>query len=78
MPMPASEIEALIKAAIPDAEIELIDTAGDNDHWQAKVTSGQFRGKSRVQQHQMVNAALGDKLGRELHALSLQTFTPDD
>jgi len=78
MPMQASEIEALIKAAIPDAEIELVDMAGDNNHWQAKVTSASFAGKSRVQRHQMINAALGEKLGRELHALSVQTFAPGE
>ena len=78
MPMQASEIEALIKAAIPDAEIELVDMAGDNNHWQAKVTSASFEGKSRVQRHQMINAALGEKLGRELHALSVQTFAPGE
>ena len=78
MPMQASEIEALIKAAIPDAEIELVDMAGDNDHWQAKVTSASFAGKSRVQRHQMINAALGEKLGRELHALSVQAFAPGE
>jgi len=78
MPMEQSEIEQLIKAAIPDAQIELVDTAGDNDHWSAKVTSAQFRGKSRVQQHQMVNRAFGDKLGTVLHALALTTMAPDD
>ena len=78
MPMEQSEIEQLIKAAIPDAQIELVDTAGDNDHWSAKVTSEQFRGKSRVQQHQMVNKAFGDKLGTVLHAFALTTMTPDN
>ncbi len=77
MPMEQSEIEQLIKAAIPDAQIELVDTAGDNDHWSAKVISEQFRGKSRVQQHQMVNKAFGHKLGTTLHALALSTATPD-
>ena len=78
MPMAGDEIERLIKAAIPDAEITLVDTAGDNDHWSANVISEQFRGKSRVQQHQMVNAAFGDKLGTVLHALALQTSAPSD
>ena len=77
MPMQASEIEQLIKAAIPDAQIELVDTAGDMDHWSAKVTSAQFEGKSRVQQHQIVNASFGDKLGTVFHALAIQTATPD-
>jgi len=76
MPMEASEIEQLIKAAIPDAHIELVDTAGDRDHWSATVVSTQFEGKSRVQQHQMVNAAFGDRLGTVLHALALKTATP--
>ena len=78
MPMQQSEIEQLIKAAIPDAVIELVDTAGDNDHWSAKVVSKAFRGKSRVQQHQMVNKAFGAKLGTVLHALALTTAAPDD
>jgi stress-induced morphogen len=78
MPMQGSEIELLIKTAIPDAQIELVDTAGDSNHWSAKVVSEQFRGKSRVQQHQMVNAAFGDKLGTVLHALALQTSVPND
>ncbi len=77
MPMQGSEIERLIKAAIPDAQVELVDTAGDNDHWSAKVTSEQFRGKSRVQQHQMVNAAMGESLRTVLHALAIQTAVPN-
>ncbi len=78
MPMEKSEIEQLILAAIPDARIELVDTAGDNNHWSAKVVSEQFRGKSRVQQHQMVNKAFGDKLGTTLHALALTTQPPSE
>ena len=77
MPMPADDIIALIKSGIPDAEIEMTDLAGDNDHWKAVVISETFRGKLRVAQHQMVYAALGDKMGRELHALALETRTPD-
>ena len=73
MPMPAHEIEALIKAAFPDAEVELKALAADNDHYQAVVTSTAFTGKSRVAQHQMVYAALKGKMGGELHALMLQT-----
>ena len=76
MPMPAEDIIALIKAGIPDAEIEMTDLAGDNDHWQAVVTSEAFRGKLRVAQHQLVYAALGDKMGNELHALALETRVP--
>ena len=59
MPMSASEIEKRIRAALPDAKIELDDLAGDDNHWRATVTSEAFRGKSRVQQHQLVNAAFG-------------------
>jgi stress-induced morphogen len=76
MAMPADEIINLIKVGIPDAHIEMTDLAGDNDHWQAVVTSEAFRGKMRVAQHQMVYAALGSKMGNELHALALETRTP--
>ena len=76
MPMEAHEIERLIKAALPDAQIELTDTAGDRDHWSAKIVSEAFRGKSRVQQHQMVYEALKGNMGGVLHALALQTSAP--
>jgi stress-induced morphogen len=77
MAMPASEIEKLIKEAFPDAEITMTDLAGDNDHWSALVVSSAFKGKNRVQQHQMVYAALKGRMGGELHALSLQTAAKD-
>jgi stress-induced morphogen len=77
MPMSASEIEKRIKAALPDATIELRDLAGDDNHWAATVISEQFRGKSRVQQHQMINAAFGPDMGTVLHSLSVQTKAPD-
>ena len=77
MPMPAEEITAMIKDAIPDAQIELTDLAGDNDHWSAIITSEEFRGKPKVRQHQMVYAALKGKMGGELHALALTTSAPD-
>ena len=77
MPMTGEEITAIIKSALPDAQIELVDTAGDNNHWAATVTSSAFIGKSRVQQHQMVNKAFGDKLGGTLHALALSTRVPE-
>ena len=77
MPMPAEEIVRRIKTALPDGTVELKDLAGDNDHWSATVTSSAFRGKSRVQQHQMVNAAFGTDLGTVLHALAIQTRAPD-
>ncbi len=78
MPMPAEEIERLIKEAFPDARVEIQDLAGDGDHYAAKVVSEAFRGKSMVQQHQMVYAALKGKMGGELHALALQTAVPEE
>lgn len=77
MAMPAIEIEKLIRAAFPDAEVRITALADDNDHWAAMVTSSAFKGKTRVQQHQMVYAALQGKMGGELHALSLQTAAKD-
>lgn len=77
MPMPAAEIERRIQAALPDATIEIRDLAGDGDHWAATVISEQFRGKTRVQQHQLVYAALQGDMGGALHALQLQTGVPD-
>ncbi len=77
MAMDAAEIEHLIKAALPDATVEIRDLAGDGDHYAASVVSEQFRGKSRVQQHQMVYAALKGEMGGLLHALALQTSAPD-
>lgn len=77
MPMTASEIERRIKAALPDATVEIEDLAGDGDHYRATVVAEAFRGKSRVQQHQMINAAFGTDLGTVLHSLALQTRAPD-
>jgi stress-induced morphogen len=77
MAMPASEIEALIRAALPDARVTVEDLAGDGDHYAATVVSDAFRGKSRVQQHQLVYAALQGRMGGQLHALALQTSAPD-
>ena len=77
MAMPAGEIEALIKAALPDARVTIEDLAGDGDHYAATVISEQFRGVSRVRQHQIVYAALHGRMGGELHALALQTSAPD-
>jgi stress-induced morphogen len=76
--MQAQEIETYIKTAIPDARITLTDLAGDGDHWQAEVVSSAFKGLSRVKQHQLVNAAFGEKMGRELHALALKTSAPQE
>jgi stress-induced morphogen len=77
MGMPASEIEALIKASLPDALITIEDLAGDNDHFAATVISEAFRGMPRVRQHQLVYAALQGRMGGELHALALQTSAPE-
>ena len=76
MAMSAEDITAMIKAALPGATIELTDLAGDNDHWKAVVISEAFEGKSRIQQHQMVYAALKGNMGGVLHALALETRTP--
>ncbi len=76
MAMQAEEIEKLIKAALPDARVEITDLVGDGDHYSATVVSSAFAGKSRVQQHQIVNAALKDVLGGQLHALALKTSAP--
>ena len=77
MPMNANDIEKLIKDGIPDAKVTIRDLAGDGDHYAATVLAESFRGKSRVQQHQLVNAAFGADLGTVLHALSVQTRAPD-
>jgi stress-induced morphogen len=77
MAMAANEIEALIKAAIPDARVTVEDLAGDGDHYAATVLAESFRGKSRVQQHQIVYEALKAEMGGKLHALALQTGTPE-
>ncbi len=78
MPMSAAEIEALIKAGLPDAQVTVEDLRGDGDHYAATVVSAAFKGKSRVQQHQMVYAALQGRMGGALHALALQTSPPQD
>jgi stress-induced morphogen len=77
MGMDAREIEAMIKSALPDAKVVIRDLAGDGDHYAAEVVSESFRGKSRVQQHQMVYNALKGNMGGALHALALQTSAPD-
>jgi stress-induced morphogen len=77
MAMAANEIEALIKAAIPDARVTVEDLAGDGDHYAATVVSEAFRGVPRVKQHQIVYAALRGRMGGELHALALQTSAPE-
>ncbi len=77
MPMDARDIESMIKAAIPDAEVTIRDLAGDGDHYAATVLAECFRGKSLVQQHQLVYKALQGQMGGELHALALQTGVPE-
>ena len=77
MPMDAREIERLIKARLPDADVTIRDLAGDGDHYAAVVISEVFRGKSRVQQHQIVYEALKGQMGGVLHALALQTSVPE-
>ena len=76
MPMVADDIVSLIKAGLPDAEVKIEDLVGDGDHYSATVISKAFAGKSRIQQHQMVYAALGSRMGGELHALKLTTMAP--
>ena len=74
--MAATEIEALIIAALPDAVVEIRDLRGDGDHYAARVISASFAGMSRVRQHQLVYRALGGRMGGELHALQLETTVP--
>jgi len=76
MAMAADQIEAMIRAALPDAEVTITDLAGDGDHYAAHVVSAAFSGKSRVAQHQLVYRALGGRMGGELHALQLTTALP--
>ncbi len=78
MAIDAGEIERLIKSGLPDAQVRIDDLRGDGDHYAAIVVSSAFRGKSRVQQHQMVYQALQGRMGNELHALALQTSAPQD
>lgn len=77
MPMSASDIETMIRESIPDAQVTIRDLAGDGDHYAAEVVAESFRGKNRVQQHQMVYNALKGNMGDVLHALALQTSVPE-
>jgi stress-induced morphogen len=77
MAMQANEIEAMILEALPGAQVTIRDLAGDGDHYAAEVVSEEFRGKTRVQQHQIVYNALQGKMGGQLHALALQTSAPE-
>lgn len=76
MPMAAADIETMILAALPDAQVKITDLAGDGDHYAAHVTSAAFAGKSRVQQHKLVYEALDGRMGGVLHALQLTTAVP--
>jgi stress-induced morphogen len=78
MAMDASEIKRLIKIKLPDAKVTITDLAGDGDHYAAQIVSEAFRGKSRVQQHQLVYEALQGNMGGALHALALQTSAPEN
>ncbi len=78
MPMAAADIETLIRAGIPDAQVEITDLAGDGDHYAARVTAESFRGLSRLQQQRAVYAALGERMGGVLHALQLTTAVPQE
>ena len=78
MPMNADEIEKMIRDALPDADVKITDLRGDGDHYAAYIVSPSFEGKTRIQQHQMVYKALKGKMGDELHALALQTATPEN
>ncbi|MBS0480783.1 MAG: BolA family transcriptional regulator [Proteobacteria bacterium] len=77
MAMAATEIEAMIRAALPDAVVTMTDLAGDDNHWAAHVVSAAFAGKPRVAQHKLVYAALGGRMGGQLHALQLTTAVPN-
>ena len=77
MAMTVEEIKALITAGMPEAVVTVQDLAGDGNHYHARVVAPDFRGKTRVQQHQMVYSALGGRMGDQLHALALTTAVPD-
>ena len=77
MPMAADEIETLIRTGIPDARVEIVDLAGDGDHYEARVVAESFRGLPLIRQHQRVYQALGGRMGTELHALKLSTAAPE-
>ena len=77
MAMAADQIETLIREGIPDARVEIVDLAGDGDHYEARVVAESFRGLPLVRQHQRVYQALGGRMGTELHALKLSTAAPE-
>ena len=77
MAMNLSEIENLVKQAIPDAVNDIQDLAGDNNHYSATIISSLFKGKSKIEQHKLVYNALKGKMGNELHALAIKTKEKD-
>lgn len=77
MPMALADLEAELRQAFPDAQIQVDDLAGDGDHYKARIVSSAFKGLPRVRQHQLVYGALKGKVGGELHALALETASPD-
>lgn len=76
MPVQPTLVKEMIEKALPGAQVEVVDLVGDNDHLRATVVAGQFEGKTLLEQHQLVYAALGDALRQELHALQLKTYSP--
>jgi stress-induced morphogen len=74
--MEPSEVERLLEAAFPDGQIELVDLTGTKDHYQARIVSSAFEGKSPIEQHQLVYRALGNAMSGPIHALALKTYTP--
>ncbi len=78
MGMSQTELHAALSEAFPDAQIDIVDLAGDNDHYKASIVSAAFKGKSRVQQHKMVYDALQGRMGGQLHALALTTLVPTE
>ncbi len=78
MPMPQAALERRLAEAFPDSQVTVTDLAGDGDHYSARIVSPAFKGLPRVRQHQLVNRALADVLGGELHALALETVAPAD
>ena len=78
MVMKATEIEELILQTFPNAKVTIEDLRGDGDHYAAQIITEEFRGKSRVQQHQMIYNAMGGRVGKELHALALNTSAPKE
>ena len=77
MPVAKDDLERMLQDSFPDASVRIDDLAGDGDHYRAVIVSEAFRGKSRIQQHQLVYAALGGRMGGELHALALTTSAPN-